>query len=281
MGKSAERPIAKLTRPDVLGLSQRGRLFALLEAGSRKPVTWVSGPAGSGKTSLVSSYLDARALPCLWYRLDAGDADVATFFYYLGLAARRLAPRAARPLPLLTPEYLQGVGTFTRRYFEALCQNVGRPFALALDDYQEVPEGSGFHEVLREGLYAVPDGVRVLVMSRGAPPPALARLQASSGVCHVGWQDLRFTPDEVMALVAAREGRRLCQASLTALFQRTEGWAAGVVLLLARLRLGSPTSRPWRARRRRRCSSSSRASCSTRSTRRRRPSSCALRRSRR
>lgn len=238
--KSADRPIAKLTRPDVLGLSTRGRLVGLLDAGSRRPVTWVEGPAGAGKTSLVSSYLDARGLPCLWYRLDAGDADVATFFYYLGLAARRVAPRGARPLPLLTPEYLQGLGTFTRRFFEALCERVGRPFMLALDDYQEVPEGSGFHEVLRDGLYAVPDGVRVMVMSRGAPPPALARLQASSSVCHVGWQDLRFTPDEVEALVRARDGRRLGQASLTALFQRTEGWAAGIVLLLARLRMGDP-----------------------------------------
>ena len=63
-------------------------MVALLDAGSRRPVTWVEGPAGAGKTSLVSSYLDARGLPCLWYRLDAGDADVATFFYYLGLAAR-------------------------------------------------------------------------------------------------------------------------------------------------------------------------------------------------
>jgi ATP/maltotriose-dependent transcriptional regulator MalT len=239
VGRSAERPIAKLTRPGVAGLVARERLMALLDAGSAQPLSWVSGPAGSGKTSLVLSYLDGRSLPCIWYRLDEGDADVATFFYYLGLAARRAAPRMRRPLPLLTPEYVPGLGTFTRRYFEALCASVGRPFALVLDDYQEVPERSAFHEVLRHGISAVPEGVRVLVMSRGPPTSSLARLQASSSLCHVGWQDLRFSVEEVSALVRVRRVE-LGSGALQALHDRTEGWAAGIVLLLARLQMGAP-----------------------------------------
>jgi ATP/maltotriose-dependent transcriptional regulator MalT len=83
-------------------------------------VIWVSGPPGCGKTTLVSSYIEARKLPCLWYQIDEGDTDPATFFYYLGLAAKRAAPRKRKPLPLLTPEYLQGISTFTLRYFEEL-----------------------------------------------------------------------------------------------------------------------------------------------------------------
>lgn len=235
MRHQGDKPIAKLSRPDAAGLFARERLLAALDGGARQPVTWVSGPAGSGKSSLVASYVEARGLPCLWYRLDARDADVATFFYYLGLAARRAAPRLARRLPLLTPEYLPGLDTFARRFFEALCAAVAaRPFAIVLDDYQEVPEGSRFHDALREGLYAVPEGVRVLVMSRGAPPASLARLQASGSVSHVGWRELRFTPDEVSALAAATSGGRGADAPSTALLERAEGWAAGIVLLLAR-----------------------------------------------
>ena len=46
-----------------------------------------SAPPGAGKTTLASSYVDARELRHLWFQLDAGDADPATFFHYLGVAA--------------------------------------------------------------------------------------------------------------------------------------------------------------------------------------------------
>ncbi len=39
----------------------------MLDKGRSVPVTWVSDPGGSGKTTLVASWLDARKLPCLWY----------------------------------------------------------------------------------------------------------------------------------------------------------------------------------------------------------------------
>jgi len=79
---------AKLTRPCSRGVLPRGRLFDLIERGRRQKVIWISGPAGSGKTTLAASYFDSQQAPCLWYQLDEGDADLTTFFYYLGLAAQ-------------------------------------------------------------------------------------------------------------------------------------------------------------------------------------------------
>ena len=89
--------IAKITRPKITGAYERKRLFKLLDQRLEGPVVWMSAPAGSGKTTLVASYLDARKLPCIWYQLDAGDADPATFFYYLGLAAKRPLPATRSP----------------------------------------------------------------------------------------------------------------------------------------------------------------------------------------
>src|SRR5215831_15571234 len=104
--------LAKTTRPTLAPTTvARPRLFRLLDRARRKPVTWVWGPPGAGKTTLVVSYLQARKVRTLWYQLDEGDADVATFFYYLGVAA----PRRRRPLPLLTSQYRPGLGLFARR----------------------------------------------------------------------------------------------------------------------------------------------------------------------
>jgi len=125
--------IAKVTRPILTGVFQRIRLFDLLDSLRKRPVVWVTGPAGCGKTTLVSSYVAARGLPCLWYQVDASDEDPATFFYYLGLAAKKAAPRRRKPFPLLTPEYLSGIETFTLRYFENLYACLKIPSVLSIE----------------------------------------------------------------------------------------------------------------------------------------------------
>lgn len=132
--------IAKITRPYITGIFERPRLFILLDKHRTKRVVWVSAPAGSGKTTLVASWLQSRRkLPCLWYQVDERDGELASFFHYLGQAARQASPRNKRPLPLLTPAHIPGVETFTRRYFEELCRRFKPPFALVLDNYQDAP----------------------------------------------------------------------------------------------------------------------------------------------
>jgi LuxR family transcriptional regulator, maltose regulon positive regulatory protein len=226
-------PIAKLARPQLSGTFTRDRLFRLLDEGRKRPVTWVAAPAGSGKTTLAASYLDARKLPCLWYQVDEGDGDLAGFFYYLGLAAKSAAPKHKTPLPLLTPEYLQGIPAFTRRYFERLFSRLKPPSVVVFDNYQDAPLHSGFHEMFAHALDAIPEGVNVLVLSRGDAPAQLARLGANGKLHRVGWNDVRFTLEESRELLG-KHGLRKPPAELVELLHtKADGWAAGLVLLTA------------------------------------------------
>ena len=81
------------------------------------PLIRVSGPGGCGKTTLVRSYLQERGLPSLWSQVEESDKDLATFFYHPGFAFSRAFPKRKKTLPLLTPEYLQGIPPFARRSF--------------------------------------------------------------------------------------------------------------------------------------------------------------------
>src|SRR6478672_710139 len=94
--RMATQRLRKTTAPTVSGAVPRTRLFRRLDA-HRGSATWICAPPGAGKTTLVASYLSSRKLKSLWYEIDAADADVATFFYYLGAAA----PRRRAALPLL------------------------------------------------------------------------------------------------------------------------------------------------------------------------------------
>jgi DNA-binding SARP family transcriptional activator len=212
----------------------RERLFHLLDRGLDRPVTWVQGPGGSGKSTLVASYLDYHKLQSIWYQVDNGDADIATLFYYMGLAAKKAAPHSRHPLPLFTPEYQLGIATFARRYFENLFARLKPPYVLVLDDYHEVGPDFMFHDVVKHALTEVPHGISVIVISRMPPPPAMARLCAGKQMSFVGWDELQLTAEETAGIVRLHDRATQWQPVLDRLHDRVQGWVAGLVLLLER-----------------------------------------------
>lgn len=245
--------LSKITRPTVSDILQRERLFLTLDEARSGSVTWLCAPAGSGKTTLAASWLDSRKLPCLWYQVDEGDGDLATFFYYMGLAGKKAAPKHKKPLPLLTPEYLLGIPAFTRRYFEDLYNRlIGRgdpmwspkkgqprraaPTTIVLDNYQDAP-GPAFHEMTAHALEVVPEGVNVVIISRVEPPAQLSRLRAGRKMRIIGWNEIRLTIEETQMMLEG-EGCRLSDEAVTALQDKTDGWAAGLVLMMEKARRG-------------------------------------------
>jgi len=232
-------PIAKVTRPIPVGYFPRLRLYRLLDKSRKASILWVTGPPGCGKTALVSSYIESRRLPCLWYKVDEGDADLATFFHYLRLAAEKAAPRKRRRLPLLTPDRLPGLSVFAQRYFEALSAILPVPSLLVLDDCHRVPDDSPFFDTVREGISRLAPGIGAVLISRNDTHPSFARERANRLIESLDWKDLRLTPEETAGIVRLRRKGRVFPDLVRHLFERSDGWAAGLVLLLGRTDDGS------------------------------------------
>lgn len=196
--------------------------------------------------------------PCLWYQIDEGEADIATFFHYLRLAASNINPRKGQSLPLLTFEYLQSVNVFARGWFEKLFDIItaqkpknkpkGKPTGTAmqadktkpqaitshncivLDNYQDVPEDSALHDMLAKGFEIIPEGINLVIISRSEPHPAFSRLKANNRVNIITWDDIRFTLEETRELVSNIGRLNLGKDAIASLHKRTEGWAAGLIL---------------------------------------------------
>lgn len=186
----------------------------------------------------TSSWIETRALPCLWYQVDAGDADPATFFHYLGLAGLHRARGRRVLLPPLVPELLPGLELYARRYFEELFGLYSEPFVVVFDNCHEVPREAPFATVLLSTLFdSLPSHGYLLCLSRGPLPPPLVRCSADPSFQRIDFEDLSFTDPEAIALAemvapGLKDVAERCNRT-------AHGWVMGLKLLL-----GAPANEP-------------------------------------
>ena len=226
---AARTRLAKLTRPATAATYSRTRLFEELDKADAAPVVWVVGPPGSGKTTLIADYTTTRRLPSLWYQVDMGDADIASFFFYLAQAVQG-ERRGAKPLPQFESAYAANVEAFARNYFRDLFARLEKP-CLVFDNCQDVDAADPLYGVLRVAIDELPQGGRLFIISRLSPPTGFARLRARGRLRLIGWAELRLTLEEA-AGVAALRNAAITPAEVERLHARTHGWAAGFILLM-------------------------------------------------
>jgi LuxR family transcriptional regulator, maltose regulon positive regulatory protein len=229
--------IAKITPPSQEGIVPRPRLFSDLDAGRERQVVWVSASAGAGKTALVGSYLDHldSSRQCIWYKMDAGDADPASFFFCLGLAFQQHLSLAPGSFPVLSPDQTQNHAIFGIHFFEHVFTLPGAPKLVVIDNYHEVPDDAAIHNLLANALANLPADTSFILISRGIPHPAFARLRVSKHLSVLNADSLRFNLQETEQIV-----NRVIPGPhglAERVHKHTGGWAAGLVLMVEHQRL--------------------------------------------
>lgn len=230
-GKLSATAFAKTTRPTIGSVVAREALFTRLDEPAGRTAAWIWGPPGSGKTTLAVGYVQARGFQSIWYQVDSDDADLATFFHYLSHAVRKLGAARARELPMFTPQHGGDVASFSRKFFRQLFANCTERVALVLDNLQAIAPGNDLHAALEMGFAQVPRGCCVIVTSRNEPPASFARMRATGQLSCMTGKDLSLSPDEIV-LIARLRGQIVSPESAIKLHERTQGWAAALILLL-------------------------------------------------
>ena len=143
-----QRTLGKFTPPKVGRVLVRRRLLAALDAASGRPIIWIDAPAGSGKTILAASYVAAKRCVPLWYSVDAGDSDPASFLHHLAEAARRAYPSRRMRLPRLAADLLPDVAVFTRHFARRMFERIPPRTFLVMDNYQQLLPESPVHALI-------------------------------------------------------------------------------------------------------------------------------------
>lgn len=213
-------------------LSRRGLLDFMHEYLGRK-LLLVSAAAGYGKTSLVVDFAHDTVLPVCWYSLDEGDRDPQVFLEYLVASIQRRFPQfGGRTTALLrTRDEKRPLDSAIGALVTEIYEQINTLFVLVLDDYHLVESSQPVNQLLDRLLAVLPDNAHIILASRTIPAQlTLTRLTAKQQVAGLGAADLRFTPEEIRALVRQNYGIEIAPAIADDMAVQSEGWITGIVL---------------------------------------------------
>jgi LuxR family transcriptional regulator, maltose regulon positive regulatory protein len=240
--------------PCVVGCWRRGFSYPQLGPGWCRGRAYMSGwpphpvrlitvvaRAGWGKTTLLAAWtheLDqSRAVA--WLAVDEADNEPVRFWTYVLSAIERVAPQLAEEaLAVLRAPGLDPVLPALESLLNA-CVTTPAECLLVLVDYHLLSDPS-IHTSMEFLLsYLPPESLQVIIASRADPPLPLARMRARGELAEIRLGDLRCTPTEGTALIAAVAGDANSRKA-EELIQRTEGWPAALQLAALSVR-GAPS----------------------------------------
>ncbi len=161
-----------------------------------KQITLVSAPAGFGKTTCITEWIDALDhCPVSWLSLDSADDDPARFFHYFIAALQKVDAHLGQEIEgvlrsgqLPPPEVISAT----------LCNDIlelAGCFLLILDDFHAIQDRS-ILQVLENLLINWPQPLHLVLLTREDPPLPLARLRANNQLTEIRAGDLRFSQSE-------------------------------------------------------------------------------------
>lgn len=213
---------------------RRGRLEGVLDDATRRAVTLVSAAPGSGKSTLLAGWFRTRALGAgAWLSLDSRDnlPERLTRGILSALSRAGIVPAidGAEPLD----------ATALEAAFEFMAPDAH--YVLVLDDAQELTSPDAL-ATLSHLVDRAPMNLDLVIATRADPPLGLARLRLAGRIGEIRGADLAFTLAEASTLLDA-EGLSVDDDDVRALWERTEGWVAGLRLAACSVQRGADPKR--------------------------------------
>ena len=210
----------------------RKALFDELRCCTDMGVVFVRGGAGTGKTTLLSSFLRETGLRNVsWVSLDDSNTNVYSFWLYFTTAISALLddgddyltlvrsnPNAAQIEPLLT--------LLINRLAQA------EDCYLVLDDVHHMKDDALLHS-FEFFIGAMPPNFHIFMLSREDPPIYLGPLAMAGRLLLIDGRQMQLTPSEGMAFLQQTLQLNGSEEDLKSLNEYAEGWVGGLQLAAA------------------------------------------------
>ena len=207
----------------------RSNLIERLNHGRHRKLTLISAPAGFGKTSLLSEWIDQNEFQTAWISLDEGDGEPVHFLSYLISALQKINPDLGSSVyAILQAPQPPPIKTLMTSLINDITTLSGESI-LVLDDYHLV-DVPAIHEILSFLIDHLPPQLHLVITTRADPSLPIARLRGMDQLSEFRASDLSFSIEETDAFFNEVMGLSLTEADINSLDARTEGWVAGLQL---------------------------------------------------
>ena len=224
---------ARLQVPDLPNdFVPRGDLIEYLNNNLR-PITLVTGGAGYGKTTFVSSWIRQLPYNSVWLSLDESIRGPRIFFTYLIEGIRAFSPDFGNNLlELLNSKRLPPLHEIVLEFKNELT-SLTKIFFLVLDDFNLL-NYPGIDMLLSENFKYAPKLIYPVIISRSTPKWSLAQLEAKNMINVINTDQLRFSQEE-SAMFIKKNLKHINPIIIKKLFKKTEGWITGLRLAMINL----------------------------------------------
>src|SRR5580698_8018742 len=224
--ESSEFAARRVAGPGAGGVVPRPELWGRLGASPR--VTMMAAPPGSGKTLLLRSWLGEAGLAesAAWVSVGRDERDPQRLWLSVLDALGQTVPGSALVRPLTAAPDLNGWAIVERLLTDLA--PLDQRLWLVIDDLHELGSDQA-RQQLELLVMRAPAELRFVLATRHDVRLGLHRLRLEGELTEIRAGDLRFSLAEARALFAAA-GVELAGPALEMLYERTEGWAAGLRL---------------------------------------------------
>jgi LuxR family maltose regulon positive regulatory protein len=215
----------------------RSALLHQLDAQRGRKLCLVLGPAGCGKTMLLTQWrkqLFLQGATVAWYNAGIDDDDVYVAAYLVEAFRQAGLAISNDGLQLFTRSGGKAWKPLLASLVNAL-QEQGGEIYLFIDDFQYLSSFT-ILKLIDRWLALAPPGFHLVLASRIRPPLDLSKLRAEDQLAELEFKDLRFSLEETRRFADAQGLEQLKPAQIGALQEITDGWAAGLQLLAFSLR---------------------------------------------
>ncbi len=217
------------------GLISRPRLTDLLDANIRNKASFISAPAGFGKSTLLSEWASSADMPVCWVSLDPSEDDPVKFLSYVIASVQTiwddlgesilsaLRSPGSPPIDYLMKSWMNEIS----EYADA--------FVLILDDFHHIKN----QEVLDHLVDLIdhqPPQLHLLIASRSDLPISFSRMRGRGDIGEIDISEMRFTIEESVSYLQGQLGDRITGQDARILSQRTEGWIVGLHMAVLSMR---------------------------------------------
>ncbi len=210
-------------------LVHRQNLIEKLNAGLNKKLILISAPAGFGKTTLLSDWIENSSISAAWVSLDKRDNEPTEFLRYIVAGMQSIDPNIGqRASNLLEAQQRPEMDAILSLLLNDVLGS-GKNFILILDDFHVI-QSVEIIQMVKFLLNHLPSNIHLAVSSRSDPPLSLSRLRSQNELVEVRSADLSFSVNDTHTFLNKRLKLDLSNEDIELLETKTEGWIAGLQL---------------------------------------------------